>query len=426
MNSNTFLPLFGLDPEQFESLCTAVETLDGGGYAISLTQRQDKRECPLCHTSAACVVHDHYTQKIRVRMPNGEMGTIVVRKPKIYCGRCHKHFTIPLKGVGKGDSLSERTKRAIRADLRKMRTFTQIAGDCGLAVSKVISIFDEAYPSVPRLPLPEALCIDEILFSERVEGKYPAFLYNYDTREIVDICPSRQKAWLEQYFSKIPEGERKNVKYFISDMYDEYHRIARKFFPGAMHVVDLFHVVGQLTDAVKRLRANLMNSLPRDSFEYGFMKSKWKLFQCRQAAIPDSYYTHRSDGVSMKLFDALTLCLSKSQSLWDGWSILQELYTWHEYGTFTEAADFVERIASKLINTSSEELRKVGRTYRKWRVEIANSLAGNQTGKRFSNSIAEERNKDTKTLKTISNGCLNFARFRKRVLLILTYSKKRF
>ncbi len=26
MNSNTFLPLFGLDPEQFESLCTAVET----------------------------------------------------------------------------------------------------------------------------------------------------------------------------------------------------------------------------------------------------------------------------------------------------------------------------------------------------------------------------------------------------------------
>ena len=292
-------------------------------------------------------------------------------------------------------------------------------------LSVTISLFDELYPSVPRLRLPEALCVDEILFSQRVEGKYPTFLYDYDAREIVDICPSRQKAWLEQYFSKIPEGERKRVKYFISDMYDEYHRVAKKFFPDAMRIVDLFHVVEQLTDAVKRLRAGLMNSMSRDSFEYGFMKSRWKLFEIRQEAIPDAYYTHRSDGASMKCFDALMECLHKSPSLWDGWSILQELYHWHDYRTFTDAMGFVERIASKLINASSEDLRKVGRTYLKWKVEIANSLAGSQAGKRFSNAIAEERNKDAKTLKTISNGCLNFARFRKRVLLILTYSKKR-
>ena len=425
MDSNTFLLLFGLDPEQFERVGTAVETLDGGCWALSLTQRQDERECPLCHSSSACVVHDHYTQKVRAKMPDGRMGLIVIRKPKIYCGRCRRCFTIPLRGVAKGDSLSERTKLAIKEDLRKMRTFTQIAGDYGIAVSKAISLFDELYPSVPRLSLPEALCVDEILFSQRVEGKYPTFLYDYDTREVVDICPSRQKAWLEQYFSKIPEGERKKVKYFVSDMYDEYHRIAKKFFPGAMRIVDLFHVVEQLTDAVKRLRAGLMNSMSRDSFEYGFMKSRWKLFEARQEAIPDAYYTHRSDGVSMKCFDALMECLHKSPNLWDGWSILQELYHWHDYRTFTDALDFVERIASKLINTSSEDLKKVGRTYLKWKVEIANSLAGNQTGKRFSNAIAEERNKDAKTLKTISNGCLNFSRFRKRVLLILTYSKKK-
>ncbi len=82
----------------------------------------------------------------------------------------------------------------------------------------------------------------------------------------------------------------------------------------------------------------------------------------------------------------------------------------------------MERIASKPLSTSSEDLRKVGRTYRKRKAKIASSLAG----KRFSNAVAEERNKDAKTLKTISNGCLNFSRFRKRILLILTYSKKGF
>ena len=47
--------------------------------------------------------------------------------------------------------------------------------------------------------------------------------------------------------------------------------------------------------------------------------------------------------VEMKCFDALMLCLHKSPSLWDGWSILQELYDWHDYRTFTEASDFVEK-----------------------------------------------------------------------------------
>ena len=139
MDSNTFLLLFGLSPEQFERIGTAVETLDGGGWALSLTQRQDERECPFCHSSSACVVHDHYIQKVRAKMPNGTMGTILVRKPKIYCGRCHRCFTVPLKGVARGDSLSERTKLAIKADLCKMRTFTQIARDYGIAVSKAIS-----------------------------------------------------------------------------------------------------------------------------------------------------------------------------------------------------------------------------------------------------------------------------------------------
>ncbi len=34
MDSNTFLLLFGLDPEQFERAGTAVEALDGGGWAL--------------------------------------------------------------------------------------------------------------------------------------------------------------------------------------------------------------------------------------------------------------------------------------------------------------------------------------------------------------------------------------------------------
>ena len=100
------------------------------------------------------------------------------------------------------------------------------------------------------------------------------------------------------------------------------------------------------------------------------------------------------------------------------------LYRWHVYPTWTDAAAFVDRISAKLLGSASPLLQSVGRSYGKWRAQIANGLAANQLGVRLSNGIAEGLNNQIKTLKKVANGCTNFERFRKRVLLSLTYSKK--
>ena len=427
MNHNTFKTNagpdeYGIDDDELEYR-TPFERAEGGGWFASAKQRQDRRECPHCHRSDAVVVHDHYFQHLRMTMPDGTQGVLSVLKTKFLCRRCGKCFTVPLKGVAKGDSLSATEKEAMKAEFSQMKTFAAIAEDHNISVAHAMRLFDRAYPSVPRLPLPKALCIDEILFCDRIEGRYPAVLYDFDTREVVDMVASRQKPYLEEYFSKIPDAELKNVRYFISDMYDAYHRIGRKFFPNATHVVDLFHVVEQLTRAVSRLRASLMNSVPKDGFEYGFMKSRWKAFQVRKCEISRSYYTHRASGASMRSFDALMLCLNLSPTLWDAWSILQELYDWDLYDSFTEALAFVERISKRLTSSPSELLKGVGRTYWKWRVEIANGLIRREGGKHFHNGVAESLNKEIKRLKTLSNGCVIFPRFRKRVLLILNKKK---
>ena len=280
------------------------------------------------------------------------------------------------------------------------------------------------FPAVPGRPLPETLCIDEVLFVDRVEGKYPAILYDWAAREVVDVVRSRQKAWLESHFAKIPRRQLENVRFLVSDMYDEYARIRRRFLPNATHVVDLFHVVKLLSEAVKKLRANAMNAMGKGTFEYAFMKSKWKLFQIRRSRIPDRVYEFRATGEAEGYFAAVMRCVRTSPALWDGWDILQELYRWNDASDFDSALSFVERISGRLIGSGSPLLETVGRTYRHWRVEIANGLARTQSGRRFSNGVAEGLNNRIKTLKKISNGCLNFERFRKRVLLIMTYSKK--
>ena len=414
--------MFGLDPDQFEDGVAGPEKTEAG-WALSIVQRSDLRTCPTCRKADAVVIKDRYVRKLRHLMPDGKPGVILVERPKMLCRRCSRSFYPELAGLSRKSRMTAMEASSMKRELAGMETFAAIAARHGIDESAAVRMFDRLFPNVPGRPLPSVLCIDEVLFVDRLEGKYPAILYDWEAGEIVDVVRSRQKAWLEAHFARVPRRQLENVRYFVSDMYDEYARIKRRYLPNAVHVVDLFHVVKLLSEAVKKLRANAMNAMGKGTFEYAFMKSKWRLFQLRRSRISDGWYEFRATGESMGYFDAVMRCVRTSRALWDGWDVLQELYRWHDNRDFDSALAFVERLARKLAGTGSPLLEAVGRSYWHWRVEIANGFARTQTGRRFSNGVAEGLNNRIKTLKKISNGCLNFERFRKRVLLAMTYSK---
>lgn len=95
-----------------------------------------------------------------------------------------------------------------------------------------------------------------------------------------------------------------------------------------------------------------------------------------------------------------------------------------KYETYSEAEKFMDRIISKLILSGDELLQKVADTYKKWKVGIINGLARNQTGKRYSNAIAENNNSHIQRVINIAYGYRNFKRFRARIMLILSYKKR--
>ena len=75
--------------------------------------------------------------------------------------------------------------------------------------------------------------------------------------------------------------------------------------------------------------------------------------------------------------------------------------------------------------TCDELLEKVADSYKKWEVGIIHGLAKNQTGRRFSNAIAENNNSHIQKVIDVAYGYRNFRRFRARVMLILTYKNQR-
>lgn len=421
MNFNTILYRLGIDPSNFINEDNEPIKTEKG-FIYEVRQRIDIRNCPYCQ-SKNVVVKDYDYVEINCSETDHIVDTLRIKKVRFKCKTCNKTFTPSITGIERYSRISNQSIEMIVKDFTKMITFKDISIRYGLTTSRILQIFDERIKYVPRKSMPFALCVDEIKFNEEYNQKYCCVLYDFNNRNIVDIVKNRQLGYLYEYFDDIKEDERKHVKYFISDMYDGYKNVRGKYFPWAIHVVDLFHVISQLTRAVNKIRVIAMKNTFKSSIEYRFMKAHWKYFLCRKENIPDKLYTSKLTGEVYHYDDMVFRCTLKNHDLLEAYTILQDLYHYALNYNYKEALEFMDFITDRLLLSSNEHLQEVGNTYRKWKPEIANGLARTQSGKHYTNGIAESINNNLKTIIKVSYGYHNFVRFRKRAMLIKTYKK---
>lgn len=422
MNFNTLLQRLGIDPDNFENRDNEPIKSESG-FIYEVYQKTDNRKCPYCGSQKS-YVNDHDTVNINCSETDQISDVLRIKKVRFKCRECGKTYTPEIKGIEKYSKTSNQTMNLIYGDFTKMMTFSSIAERYGLTTSRILQIFDEKVPFVPGGSMPSALCIDEIRFEGELDQKYCCVLYDFTKREIIDIIKNRQMPYLDEYFSSLASKERDKVKYFISDMYDGYRTVKNKYFSKAIHIVDLFHVISQMTNAINSIRTSVMKgSTEKGSMEYNFMKGHWKEFLCRRERISDKEYTHAKTKYRAHYDELVDMCVKKDKVFLEGYNILQDLYHYNSKKTFSEALDFMIYLSNRLKLTDNKLLIDVGNTYYKWRVEIANGLAKNQNGSRYTNSIAETSNNHLKTIIKIAYGYTNFNRFRKRALLISRHNK---
>ncbi len=423
MNYNVFLLRLGLDPSQFTNrMNEPIKT--GNGWLYEVDQKSEGYKCPHCHNDKL-YIHDYNTIEINCRESSFIEDVLRVRKVRLRCKTCRKTFTPELRGVDTGFKTSNQTRQLIYSEFTGDLTFAAIGKRYGLSTARVMQIFDDDIKYVPRRPMPEVLCLDEIRFSKDKDQQYVCILYDFHNREIVDVIRNRRMPYLREYFNEINPIERAKVKFVISDMYDAYATVARHYFKNAVHIVDLFHVIRLLTTAINQLRVRTMNMHAiKKTAEYNFMKQHWKLFLCRTSKVPDKFYTHQKTNRRYHFDELLRYSLQLNNDLFTAYNILQDLFRYDLRFTYDEALLFIQRISTNLADTSSPLLHAVGDSYHKWRFEIASAFSYTQNKIRYTNSIAENINNQIKTITKAAYGYRNFDRFRKRVMLIITYKKK--
>ncbi len=421
MDFNTLLTRFGFDSSNFvnkESEPIEIE----GGFAYEVEEKFRARICPFCNNE---VLHIHTYKWIQIRLNSTiELKEYLrIRRIRYKCPNCEKTHTFELAGIKQKKTISEFVKTAIKNEFYENQSFSTIAKRYSVSTNQVINIFDEYTKIMPRRALPKYLCIDEKYFATR-DGKYAVVLSDFFSNEVIDVLKNRQMPYLYEYFSSIPSKERENVKVFISDMYDGYSTIKNKFFPNALFVVDLFHVIKLLTAAINKLRIRTYNQyFYEDTVERHFMKTNWKFFLMDEMKIYKNEYHSKKFNVYIPYGEIILRCLKKNPDFWEGYKVMQELLHYDKYESYEEAKNFMDRIIKKLRSTGNELLCKVADSYTKWEPGIINGLSKNQSGRRYSNAIAESNNSHIQRIINVAYGFNNFDRFRAKIMLILAYKK---
>lgn len=216
----TFLNLLNLDSSLIKNIESSMD--DNGINTVIVTPSPISKECIYCGNKKLKSKGFYTTSSINAI--DATKDCIVHYKIKRhYCDQCNLSFTDEYHIKPRNGNLSYSTIQKIMTLLSNASiTFRQVAKLLHVSPQSVLRTFDK-YCHVVPMSFPEVLCIDEVYTKNSdFDSKFSCVFYDFFHRKILDITPSRHKAYLLSYLERFPEDERNKVLYVCMDMYSPY------------------------------------------------------------------------------------------------------------------------------------------------------------------------------------------------------------
>lgn len=418
LDFKSFFAIAGLDDSELDIDPNVIETKS----TLTICAKQiidNKRVCPKCG-SASSIIHGHYTSLVENSVSRVYLKRIVVNveRTRLICKNCGATYTPDLNLVKRYGNVSRNVERHIYFKTMEPVSFSLIARELNITVTTVRKIFNDIV-RIGRSALSTAICIDEKHFVSDY-GKYILVISNPFSGKILDIVATRKTDVMNDYFLHIPQKERENVRFFISDMYEPYKKLRERFFPKAIHIIDHFHITRQFTNVIQILRKDCMKQNDKRTPEYAFLKKHRKLFLINpfanettaldkevKIANRSMYYTYR---------DMIKNVLREYPQLAEIHSIYYDYCKYLQIGMDDdELSANLEFIINRCLNSSIGYIRTIGDTLLKFRKEILNYFSSANSFK-LSNATAESVNNKIQKIIDCSYGMKDFKTLRKRIL----------
>lgn len=125
------------------------------------------------------------------------------------------------------------------------------------------------------LHAPNVLGMDE----NKVCGSYRCVFTDIEYGLLVDMIATREKEDVIRWLNKLPDKDRINV--VVMDMWKHYRSAVQEVLPDVPIVVDKFHVVQMLNDALDDIRISLRGSMTKDE-RRNLRHDKWLMLRNKE------------------------------------------------------------------------------------------------------------------------------------------------
>lgn len=443
---NDILQLLDLGDENIKIVDV---NIDGDVKAITVEKRLEEHFCPMCgfkmhsrgiktRTARHQILQDGYKLVLKVKQRRWRCSNL----------ECNYDISDSFSFVDKSKQTTNTTELMVLDALLDLdNTFSSVGRKFNLTAAQIINIF-EKHVKMKRLPLTEAVSIDEVYLDMDPQCKYVLVIQDFRTGDAIDLVKSRQNKDTEPYFASIPLEERNSVKYLISDMYNPYISYVDKYFPHAISIVDSFHVMQWVIRKIDTfIRSLLRQYKERDRLEAETKAARSHSSEIHVHVSDEVYLLENHKWVILKNEDSIDF---SSPARWnphyryyiDSYQIesrflaihndfskirdLKELYVQfnsRNAGNPLQAATELDELIEIYANSRLEIFEEFSQTLMRYRQSIINSfileeriIKGETRLSRLSNGPMESLNRKAKDLKRICRGFTNFEHLRNRFL----------
>jgi len=242
------------------------------------------------------------------------------------------------------------------------------------------------------------LCLDEIA-QHKGHGSYRLVISAPELGIILDVLKERTKDALEAWFDARGKEWCAQVEFCCADMWDAYHEAAKAKLPNACLVVDRFHVMKNLNDALGKARRTIQNQADETT--------KTLLKGCRWWLVKNRENLDEEDRASLEQ------ALAASPELKACYQLKEDFRNWFNQQVDRQSAEkdllaWMQRVEA----SGFRALKSFVKTLQNWKEAILNYFDG-----RHSNGFAEGVNLKIRMLHRRAFGYRNFEQFRLHILV---------
>jgi transposase len=205
----------------------------------------------------------------------------------------------------------------------------------------------------------EAIGVDEIQWQRG--HRYLTLVYQIEDgmKRLLWVAEERTEDSLRRFFKTLSDDARLSIRFVCSDMWRPYLTVIAEQLKQAVHVLDRFHIMKKMNEAIDEVRRDEAARLKRDGYEPVLKHSRWCLLKRPE---------NRTDKETVKLSEILQYNLQSVRS----YLMREDFQRFWEYTSPSWAVKFLDQWCNRSMRSKIEPMKKIVKTLRDHRDLILN------------------------------------------------------